>query len=79
MNTVVIRADYYLPFHTQRTNITGHVRKQPLVEGEVPKGHPPHGPSSGSSFSVKRARKGQVLQQEPVLRKTHRKSMGRVL
>ena len=51
----------------------------PWWKGRSPKDHPPHGSSSGSSFSVKRIRKGQVLQQEPVLRETHRKSMERVL
>ena len=51
----------------------------PWWKGRSPKDHPPHGSSSGSSFSVKRTRKGQVLQQEPVLRETHRKSMERVL
>ena len=51
----------------------------PWWKGESLKDHPPHGSSSGSSFLVKRTRKGQVLQQEPVLRETHRKSMERVL
>ena len=51
----------------------------PWWKGRSPKDHPPHGSSSGSSFSVKRTRKGQVLQQELVLRETHRKSMERVL
>ena len=51
----------------------------PLWKGRSPKDHPPHGSSSGSSFLVERTRKGQVLQQEPVLRETHRKSMERVL
>ena len=51
----------------------------PWWKGRSPKDHPPHGSSSGSSFLVKRTRKGQVLQQEPVLRETHRKSMERVL
>ena len=51
----------------------------PWWKGRSPKDHPPHGPSSGSSFLIKRTRKGQVLQQEPVLRETHRKSMERVL
>ena len=36
-NTAVDRTDYYLLFHTQRTNVTGHTHKQPLVEGEVSK------------------------------------------
>ena len=29
------RADDYLTVHTQRVDLTGHVRGQPLVEGEV--------------------------------------------
>ena len=50
----------------------------PWWKGRSLKDHPPHGSSSGSSFSVERTRKGQILQQEPVLRETHRKSMERV-
>ena len=48
-------------------------------KGRSPKDHPPHGSSSGSSFLVERTRKGQVLQQELVLRETHRKRMQRAL
>ena len=57
----------------------GMPTSNPRWKGRFPKDHPSHGSSSGSSFSVKKTRKGQVLQQEPVLRETHRKSMGRVL
>ena len=51
----------------------------PWWKGRSTKDHPPHGSSPGSSFLVKRTRRGQVLQLEPVLRKTHRKSIERVL
>ena len=51
----------------------------PWWKERSPKDHPPHGSSSRSSFLVKRTRKDQVLEQEPVLRETHRKSMERVL
>ena len=62
-----------------RLTLQGTSAGNPWWEGRSPKDHPPQGSSSGSSFSVKRTRKGQVLQQEPVLRETHRKSMDRVL
>ena len=51
----------------------------PWWKGRSPKDHSPDGSPSGSSFSVERTRKGQVLQQELVLRETHRKNMERVL
>ena len=62
-----------------RLTLQGMSVDNPWWKGRSPKDHPPHGSSSGSSFLVERTRKGQVLQQEPVLRETHRKSKERVL
>ena len=62
-----------------RLTLQGTSTGNPWWKGRSPKDHPPHGSSSRSSFLVERTRKGQVLQQEPVLRETHRKSMERVL
>ena len=49
-----------------RLTLQGMSAGNPWWKGRSPKDHPPHGSSSGSSFLVKRTRKGQVLQQEPI-------------